>query len=78
MTDRRREILNRLRKSLRLDATFDEETPLFSTGLIDSLNVFDIICIVEEVIGMEIPVEDVTLDNFDTVERLLFYLDQQT
>lgn len=78
MTDRRIEILTKLRKSLRLDSTFDEQTPLFSTGLIDSLNVFDVVCIVEEVIGMEIPVEDVTLDNFDTVERLLFYLDQQT
>ena len=78
MTDRRIEILTKLRKSLGLDSTFDEQTPLFSTGLIDSLNVFDVVCIVEEVIGMEIPVEDVTLDNFDTVERLLFYLDQQT
>ncbi len=49
----------------------DDDTELFSGGLIDSLSVMDLVCLVEEEIGCEIPPSMITLDNFDTLNRIV-------
>ena len=49
----------------------DDDTRLFSSGLIDSLSVMDLVCLVESEIGCAIPPADITLDHFDSVDRIL-------
>lgn len=56
------------------ETTLDDETALFSSGLIDSLSVMDLVCFVEERIGRSVPVTDITLDNFDSVSRIVRYV----
>lgn len=47
------------------------DTPLFSSGALDSVAMLDLIAFIEKATGMEIRADEVTLDNFDTAERIL-------
>ena len=49
------------------------ETKLFSTGLLDSVSMVNLIAFMEQSIGMVVRPEDVTLDNFDTPRRILHF-----
>jgi acyl carrier protein len=52
-------------------AGLDDDTPLFSSGLIDSLSVIDFVTFIESKTGQTIPPIDITLDNLDTIGRIL-------
>ena len=53
--------------------SLDETTGLFSGGLIDSLSVMDLVGFVERETGRAIPLADITLDNFDSIARIVVY-----
>jgi len=57
------------------EATID--TPLFSSGALDSVAMLSLIALVEESAGIEIHAEDVTLDNFDSVERIVRFAESR-
>jgi acyl carrier protein len=64
-----------MRDELFLDVTgIDAETPLFSSGLIDSFSLATLILAVEEKAGVKLDPLDVTLDNLDSIERILRFL----
>lgn len=46
------------------------ETPLFESGLINSIRVLEIIAWTEEAIGTEIADSRIRMDNFRTVRRI--------
>ena len=48
----------------------DAETPLFSTRLLDSLRVLELIAFTEQAIGQPIPDSHIRMDNFQTVARI--------
>jgi acyl carrier protein len=52
----------------------DDDTELFSSGLIDSLNVMELVTFVEGEIGRTIPPAEITLENFDTINRIARFL----
>ncbi len=52
----------------------DDDTPLFSSGLIDSFSMIDLITHLEGSTGQRIAPADITLDNFDTLGRMIAYL----
>lgn len=47
------------------------DTELFSSGLLDSVAMMNIIAFIEDRAGIDIRPADVTLDNFDTVQRIV-------
>lgn len=49
------------------------EMPLFSDGTIDSVGMIDLITFVEKEAGIEVGQADVTLENFDTIARIIAY-----
>ena len=51
------------------------KTPLFSSGLLDSVLMLNLIMFVEERGGMQVRPEDVTLENFDTPARIVSYVE---
>jgi len=51
-------------------ASVDATTPLFSSGIISSLQVLELIAWTEIAIGREIADREIRLDNFRTVERI--------
>lgn len=50
------------------------DTDLLSTGLIDSFGVMRVIAHVQDQFGVEVPMTDMTLENFGTVEAMCAYI----
>jgi acyl carrier protein len=67
------QLLKFLRDSLDFDDDIDAETELFSSGDLDSVAMLELITFVEKAAGFEVSREDVTLENFDTVARIVRY-----
>ena len=75
----RETLLQFLRDSLQLDiSAIDAESPLFSSSLIDSFSLVDLILFIEAEAGIAIDPMDVSLDNLDTVQRILDYAEAKT
>jgi acyl carrier protein len=56
------------------DEVVHADTDLLLTGLVDSLGVVQIVGWLEDRYGIDIDPSDVTLDNFQTVRRMVSYL----
>lgn len=54
------------------------DVPLFSSGILDSFNLIKVMGYVEQEVGIKVAATHVTLDNFDSVERILKYAQQQS
>jgi acyl carrier protein len=48
----------------------DESTPLFETGIIDSLGIIDLLAFVEAAIGKPVPMMKIDMRFFGTVNRI--------
>jgi acyl carrier protein len=70
-----RDVVEFLKDSLSIDEPIDVESALFSTGLLDSVAMLNLIGFVEEKAKIEVRASDVTLDNFDTPQRIEAYVD---
>jgi len=76
MTTRER-LINYIQRDLlsdRLDVSLAAEDNLLVSGLIDSLGVMSLIAFIETELGIPVPPEDVTIENFVSVERIDAYL----
>jgi D-alanine--poly(phosphoribitol) ligase subunit 2 len=62
-----------LRQKTGIDG-LDAETLLFSDGTVDSVGMVDLIVFIESETGFEIRQEDVTLENFDNISRILGFV----
>lgn len=47
-----------------------DDTPLLSSGLVDSFTFVTILSVIEEVSGVELDPSELTLDNFDTLSGI--------
>ncbi len=54
--------------------TLDEETPLLSSGILDSLGILQLMSFLGDELGIEIADDDFTLDNFETMGALLAFV----
>lgn len=66
-------LIDFLSESRRL-TNVDESMALFSDGTIDSVGMIDLIAYLEQEAGIEVGQADVTLENFDSIERILAYV----
>jgi acyl carrier protein len=67
--DVRRYLLQELIRDEELDLGRDEA--IFSSGLLDSFSVTQLICFLEDQFGIKIAISAVTLQDFDTIGRIL-------
>ena len=51
-----------------------DDSPLFSSSLVDSFSLVELITFVESSGGIRVDAWDVTLDNFDSIGRILEYV----
>jgi 2-hydroxymuconate-semialdehyde hydrolase len=58
------------------DEELDENTPLISSGLIDSLSVVSLVAFIDKKYGVKIPDEKGTVDNFETVSKIMEIISQ--
>ncbi len=56
------------------EAELDDDTRLFSDGLLDSLSLHDLILFIEESSELKMKPEDITLDNLESISRMLAYV----
>ena len=54
------------------------DTPLFSSGLLDSVSMVNLLAFFEQASGLVVRAEDVTLENFDTPDRILRFAEAST
>ncbi len=73
------ELHNFLVEELGVDSgEIKRETLLFSSGLIDSFALVSLMAHIENETGFFIPPTDVKLENFDSIDRILAYLQRAT
>ena len=53
----------------------DDATPLFSSSLLDSFSIVELITFIESQAGIKMDAWDVTLDNLDSIGQILRYVD---
>lgn len=71
MTTFKQTLKTHLVTELGLDASdLHDDTELFSSGLIDSLRVLELVGFVERHSGLRLPTSAISLDNFDSIERM--------
>jgi acyl carrier protein len=71
------QLLGALQNRLGLDiGSIGDETPLFSSGLIDSFSLVELITFIETQAGFRMDPMDVSLENLDSVERILRFANQ--
>lgn len=73
MDDLRTSLQRALASQFGVRVPVGDDTELFSKGLVDSLSVVDLVTFVESHVGRPIPPVDITLDNFDTISRIVRY-----
>ncbi|KRW97957.1 acyl carrier protein [Paracoccus sp. PXZ] len=68
------ELIRYIRSELNIDTPLEGDTELFSTGMLDSVAMVGLISFVEQHAGIRVQPGDVTLDNFDSVDAILAYV----
>jgi acyl carrier protein len=69
------ELIRHIRERISIGkATLDLDTPLFSSGLLDSLAVLDLTMFVEEKSGIRFALTEISLENLDTISRILSFI----
>lgn len=51
----------------------EDDTLIFSSGILDSFSIVDLIAYLEQDGGFKMSPTDVTLDNLDSIERIMKY-----
>ncbi len=72
-------LLTYLQKKLRVDVSkVDDDSELFSSGLIDSFAMVDLLVFLEKQTGSKLGPEHITVENFDSVSRILSFATEHT
>jgi acyl carrier protein len=71
------QLIEYIRGTLGYQGDLDTESELFSGGALDSTAMMQLIMFIEEAAGVQIRADDVTLENFDTVSRIVRYVSSQ-
>ena len=68
----RDQLVKYLEGDLRVDTSkVEDTTPLFSSGMVDSFAIVELMLFLEQATGAKLNPEDVTLDNLDTIQLIL-------
>ena len=55
-----------------------DDLPLFTTGVLDSLNMVDVVAFVERRTGLRVGAGDLSLDNFGSLRAIVAYVERRT
>jgi len=60
------------------DAKLDDSESFLESGIIDSTGILEVVGFVEDEFDFEVKDEELVPDNFDSVDRLVAYIDRKT
>lgn len=69
------DFLQLLTTTLRIEEPLERDTPLISSGIIDSFDVVTLLTMVESEYRVSIDPEDIDVETFDTPAQMLTYID---
>lgn len=76
MSDRKEAVRDLLKNSLRLDTSkLGDADPLFSSGLIDSFALLELITVLESTFSIRIDAEKATIENLDSIDGICTLID---
>ncbi len=78
---RREKIVEYLIDELQLDVSkseLEDETPLLSSGILDSISALQLVDFLEKEFGFEFQAHEVDQDNLDSIHRILMFIDSKT
>ena len=79
MAINRETLLEYFDEQMGLDTTeIDDQTLLFSSNVLDSFSLVDLMMFIEKEAFIKIEPSEVTLDNFDSVERIFNFVASHT
>lgn len=70
MSDIRQVIKDYIAKEFKPEIALDNDSQLIHQGIIDSLAIFMLIGFIDEQFGVKIDPEDVSLENFETINAI--------
>lgn len=59
---------------LGVEDPFENDTPLFSAGILDSFNLLELIVFIEKAEGIKVKPTEVKLENLDSLDRMLQFI----
>ncbi|MBC8229641.1 acyl carrier protein [bacterium] len=59
------------------NVSINEDDNLLADGKVDSLGIMRLVAFIEEQFGINIPYEDVTIENFQTIMAIVDYLEKR-
>jgi len=69
-------VIEVLRQFVPTEITITTQSRLAEDLLIDSMNLIDLILSLEETFQLQIPTSDVRIENFQTVEKIIIYIER--
>lgn len=58
-------------------AKVEDETPLFSSGTVDSFAIVELLMFLEPHVGHALGADDINLDNLDSIGRILRFVERE-
>ncbi len=56
---------------------YDDDASFLEEGIVDSVGIMELVLFIEEQFGFSVADEDLTPDNFDSVNKLANYVERQ-
>ena len=79
MTLARDALLDFFRKKMRVDvSSLTDDSPLFSSGLVDSFGMVELITFLESAAGIRIDAMDVAMENIDTIRSIMAFIEEKS
>lgn len=60
------------------DKALADDTSLLESGRVDSTGVLTLVAFVEDTYGLEVSDEDLVPENFDSIDRIVAYIERST
>lgn len=76
MTPLKQALRRVLRTKFGIKRDVKNDTKLFTSGLLDSMSVMDLVVFVEEQLNCVIAPADIVLDNFDSIDNIQRFADK--
>jgi acyl carrier protein len=68
------QLITFIKGTLQIESDIDAHSRLFSTGELDSMSMMQLIDFIETSAGIDVRPDDVTLENFDSIESILRFV----
>jgi len=72
-----RDLTDLIKHNLAIDLPLERDTPLLSSGIVDSFQVVQLLALLERHYQVLIDPKEIGVDNFDTIDQISRYVESQ-